>query len=155
MAQTLTLSAGIVVWSGSNRRQFVDSFVDRPSTVDSATVRCCSAVAVCLHAPCVTDWRSMGCLALPGTPAWVLLVDHEQPPATTNHDRAVLGGQRSQRIPLLHSASSLEQVLDGGRSARLTEIDMPAHGGSYLRSASRSEERRVGKECRSRWSPYH
>ena len=23
------------------------------------------------------------------------------------------------------------------------------------RSASRSEERRVGKECRSRWSPYH
>src|SRR5256885_16765699 len=23
------------------------------------------------------------------------------------------------------------------------------------RSCSRSEERRVGKECRSRWSPYH
>ena len=22
-------------------------------------------------------------------------------------------------------------------------------------TASRSEERRVGKECRSRWSPYH
>src|SRR5258708_6199655 len=27
----------------------------------------------------------------------------------------------------------------------------PAKG----RSSSRSEERRVGKECRSRWSPYH
>src|SRR5690348_17919570 len=24
-----------------------------------------------------------------------------------------------------------------------------------LRSTTRSEERRVGKECRSRWSPYH
>ena len=24
-----------------------------------------------------------------------------------------------------------------------------------LKSISRSEERRVGKECRSRWSPYH
>src|SRR3712207_7558777 len=24
-----------------------------------------------------------------------------------------------------------------------------------LRFATRSEERRVGKECRSRWSPYH
>ena len=24
-----------------------------------------------------------------------------------------------------------------------------------LRELSRSEERRVGKECRSRWSPYH
>jgi len=30
--------------------------------------------------------------------------------------------------------------------------------GAYFRtgySLSRSEERRVGKECRSRWSPYH
>src|SRR2546427_12410722 len=27
--------------------------------------------------------------------------------------------------------------------------------GSSLKEARRSEERRVGKECRSRWSPYH
>src|SRR5574337_858871 len=27
--------------------------------------------------------------------------------------------------------------------------------GSYFQERSRSEERRVGKECRSRWSPYH
>ena len=26
---------------------------------------------------------------------------------------------------------------------------------SYNPTAKRSEERRVGKECRSRWSPYH
>src|SRR3712207_7641595 len=26
---------------------------------------------------------------------------------------------------------------------------------SYRERAARSEERRVGKECRSRWSPYH
>ena len=25
----------------------------------------------------------------------------------------------------------------------------------YLNDGKRSEERRVGKECRSRWSPYH
>ena len=25
----------------------------------------------------------------------------------------------------------------------------------YLDAGMRSEERRVGKECRSRWSPYH
>ena len=25
----------------------------------------------------------------------------------------------------------------------------------HMRKAIRSEERRVGKECRSRWSPYH
>ena len=26
---------------------------------------------------------------------------------------------------------------------------------NYDKCMSRSEERRVGKECRSRWSPYH
>src|SRR3984957_18040991 len=30
-----------------------------------------------------------------------------------------------------------------------------AMGGSLQIRAVRSEERRVGKECRSRWSPYH
>ena len=30
------------------------------------------------------------------------------------------------------------------------------HGGLHLgQHGARSEERRVGKECRSRWSPYH
>src|SRR2546426_11992371 len=29
------------------------------------------------------------------------------------------------------------------------------HGPVVLESGVRSEERRVGKECRSRWSPYH
>ena len=28
-------------------------------------------------------------------------------------------------------------------------------GQNVARQAARSEERRVGKECRSRWSPYH
>ena len=36
----------------------------------------------------------------------------------------------------------------GGRDATWLAI-----GASIF--ASRSEERRVGKECRSRWSPYH
>ena len=27
--------------------------------------------------------------------------------------------------------------------------------GQFFRNLTRSEERRVGKECRSRWSPYH
>src|SRR2546425_12766247 len=29
------------------------------------------------------------------------------------------------------------------------------HLGQSVMTANRSEERRVGKECRSRWSPYH
>ena len=31
----------------------------------------------------------------------------------------------------------------------------PANADTVTREAVRSEERRVGKECRSRWSPYH
>ena len=31
----------------------------------------------------------------------------------------------------------------------------PGEGLAYVESFTRSEERRVGKECRSRWSPYH
>ena len=33
--------------------------------------------------------------------------------------------------------------------------DPPESKGLFDRARARSEERRVGKECRSRWSPYH
>ena len=36
--------------------------------------------------------------------------------------------------------------------AIVTEIDISTEAYSTIQ---RSEERRVGKECRSRWSPYH
>src|SRR6202142_4755792 len=41
-----------------------------------------------------------------------------------------------------------------------TMADVYFHSGYYpsifdLREEGRSEERRVGKECRSRWSPFH
>src|SRR5215813_15603347 len=36
----------------------------------------------------------------------------------------------------------------------VTMLDRPSAGGVPT-SSTRSEERRVGKECRSRWSPYH
>src|ERR1035441_1749843 len=39
----------------------------------------------------------------------------------------------------------------GGAEDALESADQPA----VLGTALRSEERRVGKECRSRWSPYH
>src|SRR3712207_438436 len=36
----------------------------------------------------------------------------------------------------------------------LREFNIPVYG-TRLTLGLRSEERRVGKECRSRWSPYH
>ena len=34
-------------------------------------------------------------------------------------------------------------------------LEMPQKTGFLGLKVTRSEERRVGKECRSRWSPYH
>ena len=38
------LSVGIVVWCGSKRREFVDKFMDGPSTVDNAPAHSCRAI---------------------------------------------------------------------------------------------------------------
>ena len=37
----------------------------------------------------------------------------------------------------------------------LYQLCMPVYYSTASISTIRSEERRVGKECRSRWSPYH
>ena len=45
------------------------------------------------------------------------------------------------------------------QAVKQKEKDFSAHynlgNALYKRKLTRSEERRVGKECRSRWSPYH
>ena len=43
----------------------------------------------------------------------------------------------------------------GGAIGSLVDIFSGFFGGNKLTLTPRSEERRVGKECRSRWSPYH
>src|SRR2546430_12467905 len=47
-------------------------------------------------------------------------------------------------------------VSPGGRAVNLGEVVLK-NGSGEVKAISdmRSEERRVGKECRSRWSPYH
>src|SRR5256885_12973012 len=47
---------------------------------------------------------------------------------------------------------------EGPASARAGtnfNVSLRVTSGEQIRAAPRSEERRVGKECRSRWSPYH
>src|SRR2546426_5798876 len=47
-------------------------------------------------------------------------------------------------------------VLDLKTRVHLEEVEVPLRVHEELDGArARSEERRVGKECRSRWSPYH
>ena len=60
-----------------------------------------------------------------------------------------------QRIPLGVASNYRAYVphpifVKEGQRGRIHDID----GNEYV-DHNRSEERRVGKECRSRWSPYH
>ena len=44
-------------------------------------------------------------------------------------------------------------IFDGAMGTQLQNAGLSA--GDIPEELNRSEERRVGKECRSRWSPYH
>ena len=46
-------------------------------------------------------------------------------------------------------------IFDGFISFAFYLPSQANHGHVYMYMCVRSEERRVGKECRSRWSPYH
>ena len=65
-------------------------------------------------------------------------------------------GQRVQvqglpPAPLDHERRPLHQL-----GQRALDVERAAHDPlAQLAGEQRSEERRVGKECRSRWSPYH
>src|SRR2546422_9381758 len=57
---------------------------------------------------------------------------------------------------LLGSTEWVEAHGDELRQHGAVYINSDVNSRGYLLAAgSRSEERRVGKECRSRWSPYH
>ena len=53
----------------------------------------------------------------------------------------------------------VESTIQSAEESTPIEPITTANGGKvytiYLSGIDRSEERRVGKECRSRWSPYH
>ena len=53
----------------------------------------------------------------------------------------------AQRFHIASAATSREEI--GNDVYPPARAELRAHG------VPRSEERRVGKECRSRWSPYH
>ena len=47
------------------------------------------------------------------------------------------------------------RIKDYGSKIRLEDTGTVVTVGDGIVRIHRSEERRVGKECRSRWSPYH
>jgi len=79
--------------------------------------------------------------------AAVTLVDSTAGPVPT--DRAPEpAGPRPVTVSTAAARAGLRLLSAAARAA----LTVP-YGGEQL--VARSEERRVGKECRSRWSPYH
>ena len=54
-------------------------------------------------------------------------------------------------LPIRNAAPESANVVRNHAIERASRV----HGEGYMSWEGRSEERRVGKECRSRWSPYH
>ena len=57
-----------------------------------------------------------------------------------------------QRDPAHYGTATLADI-DAAMQRLADELDMQLT--CFQTNQLRSEERRVGKECRSRWSPYH
>ena len=51
----------------------------------------------------------------------------------------------------------VKEILKNGDVKTVFDVEskLKKSFGKIIQSMLRSEERRVGKECRSRWSPYH
>ena len=69
---------------------------------------------------------------------------------------------RGKRKRIMHNFNDIQIIImAGGVGSRFWPMSTPDYPKQFIdvmgvgRSLIRSEERRVGKECRSRWSPYH
>src|SRR3989449_2586521 len=77
------------------------------------------------------------------------------------------GLKKGESIAVNGACLTVERALPGGFTVHVVEttegrtlfgeyaVGRPVNLERSLRARDRSEERRVGKECRSRWSPYH
>ena len=61
----------------------------------------------------------------------------------------------AQKVGVVMSGGGAKGLYHIGVLEALEENGVPIDYVAGTSMGSRSEERRVGKECRSRWSPYH
>src|SRR5260221_7606187 len=91
------------------------------------------------HTRSLCDWSSDVCSSD------LLLIDVKPPRGVHDHDVVIVDTAGRLHID--------EQMME--EVARIQAAVQPTEILLVLDAMTRSEERRVGKECRSRWSPYH
>src|SRR5260370_20901062 len=67
-------------------------------------------------------------------------------------EAVTISSERGRDLVALDEALNSLATVDQRKSQ---VVEMRFFGGLTVAETARSEERRVGKECRSRWSPYH
>ena len=78
------------------------------------------------------------------------------PSADTAQNKVNSGDHVTERHAFASAAALAVQVIPSGEViTRLVPLEETATNRVNSSDHTRSEERRVGKECRSRWSPYH
>ena len=77
--------------------------------------------------------------------------------ASENKMKGVLGYTEDAVVSTDFNGCSLTSVFDAAAGNALTDtfVKLVSWYDNETSYQLRSEERRVGKECRSRWSPYH
>src|SRR2546430_6130482 len=61
----------------------------------------------------------------------------------------------SQGVPMLSGGDEIGRTQCGNNNGYCQDNDLTWYDWDLDERQKRSEERRVGEECRSRWSPYH
>ena len=82
-------------------------------------------------------------------------VQNEQSKFDTDEHILVCLSSSPSNARIIHTAAKMAKTLHARFTAIYVQTDTVINDEDQSRLSQRSEERRVGKECRSRWSPYH
>ena len=81
--------------------------------------------------------------------------DFEELDAEVPQENAASLAEHTAEQTKPEALAEADDTMEAGTSAEDVEAAILAETARQMAKESRSEERRVGKECRSRWSPYH
>ena len=120
----------------------VSTALQQLSSVQTAAVRCLPSLTE------VTENTAVRCGHLAICRMAGLLVNGDQPPYEGENYPVA-------QLPQGYFSSRHLPVVVASQNGKPCTGYVTAQGQVVVTPAQRSEERRVGKECRSRWSPYH